>query len=84
MYLFIYLFIYSFIHSFTYLYIFKLLFPVVVYFLMTSLRLIYSYSLLHNITSNRTGVNVNFCRTENNISNLCAIISENKKETFRV
>ena len=47
-------------------------------------RLIYSHSLLHNIISNRTPVHtLIFYRTENNLSNFCVIISENKKETFR-
>ena len=46
-------------------------------------RLVYSHSLLHNIISNRTGANALFFHTENNLSNFCVAISENKKETFR-
>ena len=50
----------------------------------SSVRLVYSHLLLHNIISNRTCVNTHFFRTENNLPNFCVIISENKqKETFR-
>ena len=49
----------------------------------SSVRLNYFHSLLHNITSNRTGVNAHFYCTENNLPNFYVIISENKKETFR-
>ena len=45
-------------------------------------RLMCSYSLLHNIISNRTGVNAHFFHTENNLSNFCVNIKENKVETF--
>ena len=50
--------------------------------LFTPVRLIYSHSLLRNIISYRTDVNANFYCTENNLSNFCMIIRENKKEMF--
>ena len=45
-------------------------------------RLIYSQLLLHNIISNHTSVSAHFYRTANNLFNFCAIINDNKKETF--
>ena len=50
--------------------------------LFTPVRLIYSHSLLRNIISYRTDVNANFYCTENNLSNFCMIIRENKKKMF--
>ena len=44
---------------------------------LSPVKLIYSHSFLHNIVSNRSGF------TENNFSNFCAIINENKEEMFR-
>ena len=49
---------------------------------LISVRLIYSFSLVHNIISNCTGVNAHFFIALKIISQIYMIISENKKETF--
>ena len=48
----------------------------------SAVRSLYSHSLLHNIISNRTGVNAHFFIALKIIPQSSVIISENKKETF--
>ena len=49
---------------------------------LSPVRLIYSHSLLHNITSTAKVWTLIFYRTENNLLNFCVIISEKKRKPF--